>query len=189
MSHPNKIVLTGGPGCGKTKVAAHLKKCLNHRLKVLPESAFILYSGGFPRFSDEDSRKVQQKAIFSVQKSMETLFEMNYQEHTIICDRGTMDGVAYWPGTSEEFFKTMETSRETELARYDLVLFLQTPKQKHYEKLGLRRESYDQALDLEKKVFEAWSPHPKLNIIPSTETLEEKMDIATEFVCNLLGIE
>ena len=44
------------------------------------------------------------------------------------CDRGTVDGLAYWPGP-EELWSTVGTSRAEQLPRYRTVIHLRTPTQ------------------------------------------------------------
>ena len=44
-----KVVLTGGPAAGKTAIADVLSRQLEKRICVVPESATILFKGGFPR--------------------------------------------------------------------------------------------------------------------------------------------
>ena len=47
-----RIVLTGGPGGGKTTAADLFRRELGERVVVVPESATILFGGGFPRAGD-----------------------------------------------------------------------------------------------------------------------------------------
>ena len=42
-------------------------------------------------------------------------------ECLLLCDRGTVDGAAYWPGEPHHFFDEIESTLERELARYDAV--------------------------------------------------------------------
>jgi len=58
-----RIVLTGGPGAGKTAVLALVKQSLCQHLRVLPEAAGILFGGGFPRSDGLDARRAAQRAI------------------------------------------------------------------------------------------------------------------------------
>jgi hypothetical protein len=51
---PRRIVVTGGPD-----------------LQILPESAGIVFGGGFPRRADVAGRKAAQRAIFYVQRELE----------------------------------------------------------------------------------------------------------------------
>ena len=44
----------------------------------------------------------------------------------MLCDRGTVDGLAYWPGP-ESFWDHVATTLEQQLARYDAVIHLRTP--------------------------------------------------------------
>lgn len=46
---PRRIVLTGGPGAGKTAVLEMMRKTLCEHVVVVPESAGIVFGGGFPR--------------------------------------------------------------------------------------------------------------------------------------------
>jgi DNA helicase TIP49 (TBP-interacting protein) len=48
---PYRVVLTGGPGAGKTAVLEVIRRALCRHVHVLPESAGILFGGGFPRGS------------------------------------------------------------------------------------------------------------------------------------------
>ena len=45
----------------------------------------------------------------------------------ILCDRGTLDGLAYWPEAEESFWAELGSSRSAELARYAAVIHLRTP--------------------------------------------------------------
>ena len=43
-----RVVLTGGPGAGKTAVLELIRQNFCKHVKVLPESAGILFGGGIP---------------------------------------------------------------------------------------------------------------------------------------------
>src|SRR5688572_16643689 len=92
---PKRIVLTGGPGAGKTAVLELIRHAFCPHVVVLPESAGLLFSGGFPRRSDEGARRAAQRAIYYVQRELEAAAEA-LQPAVLLCDRGTVDGVAYW---------------------------------------------------------------------------------------------
>ena len=51
-SPQKRIVITGGPGAGKTAILELARRDLCAHVEVLPESARIVFSGGFPRRSD-----------------------------------------------------------------------------------------------------------------------------------------
>jgi hypothetical protein len=46
---PRLVVLTGGPGAGKTATLEVVQRELSRHVVVVPEAASILWKGGFPR--------------------------------------------------------------------------------------------------------------------------------------------
>ena len=50
------VVLTGGPGAGKTAVMEAAKQIFAQDVMILPEAASIVYSGGFPRHATAHCR-------------------------------------------------------------------------------------------------------------------------------------
>src|SRR3954468_19838014 len=91
-----RIVLTGGPGGGKTTAADLLRRELGSRVVIVPESATILFAGGFPRPAHLDANRSAQSAIFHVQRNLEDVQSALYPDRVLLCDRGTLDGAAYW---------------------------------------------------------------------------------------------
>ena len=97
-----RVVLTGGPGAGKTAVLEMVRHSLCRHVRVLPEAASIVFGGGFPREDDLTCRRAEQRAIYFAQREL----EVTGGAHTpavLLCDRGTLDGLAYWPGPVEDF--------------------------------------------------------------------------------------
>src|SRR5688572_6117210 len=120
-----RIVVTGGPSGGKTTLIEALRKELGHQAVIVPEAASILYRGGFPRLKTPHSALCTQRAIYSVQKELEELVPReNRRAQVTVCDRGSLDGVAYWPRAERDFFRSVGCSRAAELRRYDWVLHL-----------------------------------------------------------------
>jgi len=68
-----RIVLTGGPGGGKTTAADLFRREIGDRVVIVPEAATLLFSGGFPRTLDIRARKAAQQAIFHVQTQLENV--------------------------------------------------------------------------------------------------------------------
>lgn len=58
-----RVVLTGGPGAGKTAVLEMIRQSFCSHVKVLPEAASVVFGGGFPREDDPDCRRAAQRAI------------------------------------------------------------------------------------------------------------------------------
>src|SRR5215813_10380542 len=59
-----RVVLTGRPSAGKTAVLELIRQRFCKHVKVLPESAGILFGGGFPRGDSVELRQAAQRAIF-----------------------------------------------------------------------------------------------------------------------------
>lgn len=133
---------------------------------TVPEAATILYSGGFPRKTTEDSMRYIQKAIYYVIKELEELAFSLEPEKIALCDRGTLDGAAYWPEGGEDFLTSLKTSMDEELARYNLVIHLRPPVSSDiYRTSGTRIEDHAKAIEIDKKIEKTWSSHPKRHII------------------------
>lgn len=121
-----RIVLTGGPGAGKTALLELIRQSFCSHVTVLPEAASIVFGGGFPRHSDPERQRAAQRAIYHVQRQLEITGD-SHNAAIVLCDRGTLDGLAYWPGAQGDFWAPLGTDREQELARYDAAIHLRTP--------------------------------------------------------------
>lgn len=162
-----KIVLTGGPSAGKTTIAEALAKAYWDRLAFVQESASVLYRGGFPRESSAEAIVCQQRAIYRVQIELENIAGLKKNQADLVCDRGTLDGLAFWPRAEADFFRQMETSKRQELARYDWVIHLETAAKKAYQPSPIRRETYSEAKILDDRLKRVWSAHPQRLIVPN----------------------
>src|SRR3989338_5679779 len=91
-----RIVLTGGPGAGKTAILEVIKKNFCEHITVLPEAASIVFGGGFWRKGSIPAKKAAQRAIYHIQKELEQLVIEEQESAIILCDRCTIDGLAYW---------------------------------------------------------------------------------------------
>ena len=173
-----RIVLTGGPGGGKTTALDLIRRELSGKIASVPEAATMIFSGGIDRSLDDEVLKAQQTAIFNLQKNLEDIQRASHPECLILCDRGSLDGLAYWPGEPEEFFIQMETSIEEEFARYDAVIFFETAA-KSGESIKsnnpIRNESENAAIVLDDKLQKIWSKHPNFNLISSSESFIKKV--------------
>lgn len=167
-----RIVVTGGPGAGKTAVLALLQQSLCKHLRVLPEAAGILFGGGFPRENGPDTRRAAQRAIYFVQRELEAA-TAGADVAIALCDRGTVDGDAYWPGPGS-LWEAVGTTLDAELARYDAVIHLRTPAlvMGYDHSNPLRIESAGEARVLDERVAAAWARHPRrFEIAPASEFL------------------
>jgi predicted ATPase len=169
-----RIVLTGGPGAGKTAVLELARQYFCKHVLVLPEAAGILFAGGFPRSDIDFERAAAQRAIFRVQRELEQIGDQRDELAVVLCDRGTVDGAAYWPGPST-LWESMVEDRDVELARYHRVLHLRTPSSNNYNHANpLRIEDAAQAARIDQRILEAWQDHPRREVIASTDDFLEK---------------
>lgn len=180
-----RIVLTGGPGGGKTALLALIKQSFCKHVEVLPEAASVLFGGGFPRDDDEACRRAAQRAIFHVQHELENV-AANHDVAVVLCDRGTIDGLAYWPGEPAQFWSTLGTTLHAELARYDAVIHLRTPHADHgYNHLNpLRTESATMAAEVDARIDAAWVQHPRRYVVESSADFLEKAARALNLLRN-----
>lgn len=175
-----RIVLTGGPGAGKTAVLELARKHFCKHVMVLPEAAGILFSGGFPRTLVPNERAAAQRAIFHVQRELEAIADQRDELAVILCDRGTVDGAAYWPGP-ESMWEALGVERDEELARYDCVLHLRTPPSNNYDNSNpLRIETPEEAVAIDERIVHAWDGHPHRIIIPSADGFLDKARVALD---------
>ncbi|MBX3232541.1 MAG: ATP-binding protein [Labilithrix sp.] len=180
---PKRVVLTGGPGAGKTAVLEMARRELCRHVEVLPEAAAIVFGGGFPRRSGEIEQRAVQRAIFWIQNELESLAHANDALATVLCDRGTIDGLAYWPGHRSDFFAELRTSMYEELRRYDEVIHLRVPPDPTaYRGTTIRRETHEEALAIDARLLEAWAEHPRRIVIDGTQHFMEKASAALEAI-------
>ena len=178
VDKPLRIVLTGGPGGGKTTAADLFRREIGDQVVIVPESATTLFAGGFPRVPDADARRSVQRAIFEVQRALEDIQAAMFPDRVLLCDRGTVDGGAYWPDGPDGFFEEMGTSHEAQLARYDVVLFFESAVVAGIEIEGGNRyriESNDEALALDRRLRTLWSPHPEFHLVPHNASFLRKI--------------
>jgi len=171
---PRRVVLTGGPGAGKTAVLEFVSLAFCRHVTLLPEAAGILFRGGFPRNSSNTRLRAVQKAIFHVQNQLE---EGTVEENAaiVVCDRGTPDGGAYWPGP-DSLWDAVGSTLEEQLARYDRVIHLRTPSDGNGYNFRnpLRVESPREAMEIDRRIAEVWSAHPRYVEVPATDDFLEK---------------
>jgi len=178
-----RIAMTGGPGGGKTTAADLFRRELGEQVVVVPESATILFSGGFPRSTQVDAVRSTQTVIFQLQRSLEDVQAALYPGRILLCDRGTIDGAAYWPDGSDEYFRAMNTSLDAELDRYDAVVFFETAAVAGLSIEGgnpVRLESLEQARRLDAQLRLLWSRHRRFLFVPHDQSFFRKLTVALE---------
>lgn len=166
---PRRIVLTGGPGAGKTATLELIRRAsFCEHVQILPEAAGIVFGGGFPRRTDTAARRAAQRAIFHVQRELEET-AAGTNAAIVLCDRGTVDGAAYWPGP-DDFFRGVNTRLVDEIRRYDAVIHLRTPplENGYNRRNPLRTESAIEAAGVDERILRIWEPHPRRFVVDAT---------------------
>lgn len=186
MTKTKFVVLTGGPGAGKTAVLELLKKQVCPHVAILPESASILFGGGFWRLSSASGRIAAQKAIFYVQKQMEYLVESENHWKLGLCDRGTIDALAFWPKSKKSFWEDLHTTKRNEYLKYAAVIHLRTPSEAHgYNRQNpIRTESSAQAAEIDLSIKNIWKDHPDYHEIESSPDFMTKAQKAISILSN-----
>ncbi|MCB9760326.1 MAG: AAA family ATPase [Alphaproteobacteria bacterium] len=177
-NHRMRIVLTGGPGGGKTTAADLFRREIGDEVVVVPEAATLLFSGGFPRVGDPKGQRAVQQAIYHVQRNLEDVQAACYPGRILLCDRGTLDGAAYWPEGPEDFFSALGTTREAELDRYDAVIFFRTAAAGGMNIEGgnpIRTEDQATAVDLDLRLEQIWGRHPRFVLVPHNRSFFKKI--------------
>lgn len=176
-----RVVITGGPGAGKTAVLEMLRRYVCVHTCILPQAAGVVFKGGFPRGQTPGLRCAAQRVIYSMQRELEHAAE-DSNPAVMLCDRGTLDGMAYWLG--DDFLAQMGTSLSTELARYDVVIHLRTPASEERDSHDnpLRLESSWEARAIDEKILAAWKDHPRRLIVDATSDFLTKAAQVVEIV-------
>lgn len=181
---PHVVAVTGGPGAGKTALLEVVRRHFCRHVGVLPESAGIVFGGGFPRERTMVGRRAAQIAIFHVQRQLERWAIESGRHAAILCDRGTLDGLAYWPDAAPTYFAEIGSTHAEELARYAAVIHLRTPSEgEGYDRSNpLRTESAHEAARIDARIAEVWRDHPRVVTIESHSSFLEKIERALEAI-------
>lgn len=174
-----RIAVTGGPGAGKTTLWRALAAQHPEELVAVPEVATLMFQYVFPQVRDPAERKAVQRAIFAVQKELETFYETRLEPgQMLLCDRGTPDGGGYWPGGHQDFFRNLDTDHQSELGRYDAVLFMESAAVGGLsiaEGNHVRMEDLATAIEIDGRLRAVWQAHPRFVHVPHEQDFQVKI--------------
>lgn len=197
------VVLTGGPCSGKTSALAFLSRELrDHGIDVLTvdEVATQFITGGIvPNRDTLSLEDFQRHIIYHIiekeNRWKEVAKSMKASRKIIICDRGTLDSMAYMEGTA---FRTMIkkedwTIPELRDGRYDGIIHMRTAAMgalEYYttENNKARRESPEEARELDQKTLQAWIGHPHLRVIDNSTDFQGKLNRVLKEILDILGL-
>ncbi|HEY6079275.1 MAG TPA: AAA family ATPase, partial [Polyangiaceae bacterium] len=124
------------------------------------------------------------------QRNLEDVQAALFPERVLLCDRGTVDGAAYWYDGQDAFFHSVGTTLETELLRYDAVVFFETAAVAGLSIEGgnpVRNESLAQAVELDGRLRALWSRHPRFTLIPHSSSFLDKIMGALDLLQGLVN--
>jgi predicted ATPase len=185
------VAISGGPGGGKSTVAAALAREFDGRVVVVPEVATHLLGGFFPSIAGPDDRRAVQRAIYHVQLNLEAVHRARQAtDAVLVFDRGLIDGAAYWPDGTDAFFEAVSVEAREARERYDAVVFLESAAQGGFaidQGNAARTEQRREAVRLDSLLYELWSPHPRFAFVAHTPSFEDKVNNALATLRALIG--
>src|SRR5947208_10796484 len=163
-----RIVLTGGPGAGKTVISRRIAADHPDRIVLVPEAATQVYDALQTRWDklDLEGRRDVQRKIYRLQIDQEDRTASANPGKILLLDRGTIDGAAYWPEGPDDYWRDVGSTLENELKRYDAVIWMESAAA-----LGMydgdasnfcRFEDAPAAIESGKLLLKLWGGHPNL---------------------------
>lgn len=203
----HKIVLSGGPCAGKDSLVAKIFKELPEKgwhVFCIEEAATSLILDGVHPGSEISMDRFQEfvldHQLFQEEQFMNLTKYYDPDKIVLIINRGIMDQLAY---CSKETLEKMLKERGLTIIqardRYDAVIFLQSAAngaEEFYtlmnvvngEEVQVRRESVEEARELNQRTLDAWIGSPHLKVIGNEGNFEEKLNRAMQEIYNILGI-
>jgi CYTH domain-containing protein/predicted ATPase len=171
-----RLVLTGAPCCGKSTMLQLIKERYGDDVLCVPEMASLMMEQLDMRPPDDGDKQAErefQRQLGFTQQSFEA---MSYIDATkrkrklVVLDRGIADNAAYLSrGDIAPLAKLLRTSPQRLYSRYDRVIQLGLPSEKIYERHRRnnlnRKETYEQACELDRYITDAWSGHAHYRVV------------------------
>jgi predicted ATPase len=185
-----RVVLTGGPGGGKSTFIDELHHDSDEwaRWICVPEAAPLLFLAGL-----DGTSQSFQVAAFRLQIVLEdSLARAGKANQMLLCDRGTLDCLAYWchNGWREADFFAQTITAQAHLDRYHAVLHLRTPTSgacPHYRCWSQARpESLAQAVEIDQLCASVWRGHPRYILIECTDDWRAKARMVRQVLTRIM---
>lgn len=197
-----KIALTGGPCAGKTTTISRIEEHLvdmGYHVLIVNECATETIKNGIRPFGKnavsvyDFENEILNLQLFKEKRLKD--FIKFYDDDTnivILCDRGSVDVRAYLG--EDNYNKMLEENHlknEDLLKEYDLVIHMITvaaDMENRYSNSNnkARFEDPEEAIDVDNNIKSSWEKHPNYKVAPVCELLEDKIQIAIDYVDELL---
>jgi len=166
---PRCISVSGAPFGGKTTFLQHLIRTRKSGYVYIPEVIALMRASGQPFNGDPFGQRI----IVALKYLLEVFSLKHYPNCLILCDRGVLDGAAYWPIKGS--FESVVGKNEDHFKRYfAAVLFQGVASTSHaYKEFGDRQESVSQARTIDQMLYQTWKDHPRFRYIPHTTWTEK----------------
>ncbi len=188
-----RIVLTGGPGAGKTVITTAIAAGDPNRFVRVPEAATHVYDALQTRWDrlDVPGRRDVQRQIYHHQIEQENRLAAAHPDRIILLDRGTIDGAAYWPDGPAGYWPDLKTTLAEQLTRYDAVIWLQTGAALgHYDgdaSNACRFEDDAAAIESGLLLGKLWGGHKHIKHVGAYPTIGEKIEAVRVVLDELIG--
>ena len=197
-----KIALTGGPCAGKTTTISRIEEHLvdmGYHVLIVNECATETIKNGIRPFGKnavsvyDFENEILNLQLFKEKRLKD--FIKFYDDDTkivILCDRGSVDVRAYLG--EDNYNKMLEENHlknEDLLKEYDLVIHMITvaaDMENRYSNSNnkARFEDPEEAIDVDNNIKSSWEKHHNYKVAPVCELLEDKIQIAIDYVDELL---
>lgn len=196
------VLLTGGPGGGKSSALACLRDRLTRRgfqVLVVPETATPLFSnsGGYdPAWHGTkkhvDLQKILTRYQLDQEKAFRGLAQLRDKPYVLLHDRGCLDGRLFC--TEAEWAETLEALdvKEADLLKnYDLVIHMTTcasgSTNKFYEfgpgsSNPARYHNAEQAIETDVQAQQIYKAHPQVRVVANFPEFQDKLDTVVRYV-------
>ncbi len=197
-----RIALTGGPCAGKTTTISRIEEHLidlGYHVLTLSECATETIRSGIRPFGNHAVGVYEfENEILNLQLYKEKRFKdfiKYYPEDTkiiLLCDRGSVDVCAYLGKENyERMLKENNLKHEDLLDDYDLVIHMITVAanmENRYSNSNnkARFEDSEEAINVDNNIKEAWKDYKNLKVVPVCDYLEDKIQMAVNYVDELL---
>ncbi len=183
-----RIVFCGSACSGKSSILNALKEHLNPAISgdwnvvfIKEAATHILETTDLHPRIDPTLFQTAVSLYQFVHEDYDRCINATKTHNVSISDRGIPDAFIYTDNASSILDQTVEAA----LSRYDAVIFfLPYFTENNREGNAYRYETTNELSLLHEKTLNVWGKHPNLFIVPSFQTLDDKVDFVIELLNN-----